>query len=35
MISWAVSEMAQWVRVLAAKADDLSMIPKAYMVEEE
>lgn len=29
------SEMGQWVEVLAAKFDDLSSIPRTYMVERE
>ena len=30
-----VVEMAQWVNVFAIKADNLNLIPRTYMVEEE
>lgn len=32
--SWA-GEVAQWIGVLAAKPDDLRLIPKTHMVEGE
>jgi hypothetical protein len=31
---WA-SEMAQWVRVIAAKPDDLSSIPEPHVLERK